>query len=63
MSDPSIGHPILPVTAEVCKTFIVPQFLKVFMIRLYPTSAQILYNTLTNENTLVFVKHTTANKI
>lgn len=43
--DPSIGHPILPIAAEVCETFIVPQFLEVFMICFYPTSAQILYNT------------------
>lgn len=45
MSDPSIGCPIFPITAEVRKTFIVSQFLKVFMICFYFTSAQIFYNT------------------
>lgn len=39
MRDPSIGCPIFPITAEICKTFIVSQFLKVFMICLYSTGA------------------------
>lgn len=39
MRDPSIGCPVFPITAEVCKTFIISQFLKVFMICFYSTGA------------------------
>ena len=60
MSDPSIGCPIFPITTEFCKTFIISQFLKVFMICFYSTSAQIFHNTY-NENKCTFctVKYNT----